>query len=73
MLYTNPSSGRTTIANFSKENSPLPSNRILKIRVDENNGKVYFATDKGIVAYNSECRSFWRSFRQMFMRIQILL
>ena len=56
-MYTNPS-GQTTLANFSKENSPLPSNRILKIRVDDNNGKVYFATDKGIVAYNSNVAPF---------------
>ena len=52
VLCTNPS-GQTTIAIFSKKNSPLPSNRILKISVDNAAGKVYFATDKGIVAYNS--------------------
>ena len=52
VLCTNPS-GQTTIAIFSKKNSPLPSNRILKISIDIAAGKVYFATDKGIVAYNS--------------------
>ena len=57
VLYTNPS-GQTTLANFSKSNSPLPSNRILKIKVDNTNGKVYFATDKGIVAYNSNVSPF---------------
>jgi hypothetical protein len=57
VLYTNPS-GQRTLANFSKVNSPLPSNRILKIRVDNKNGKVYFATDKGIVAYNSNVSPF---------------
>jgi len=57
VAYTNPS-GQTTLANFSKQNSPLPSNRILKIRVDKNNGKVYFATDKGIVVYNSKVAAF---------------
>ena len=56
-MYTNPS-GQTTLANFSTENSPLPSNRILKIRVDKSTGKVYFATDKGIVAYNSNVAPF---------------
>jgi ligand-binding sensor domain-containing protein len=53
VLYTNPN-GQTTLANFSKQNSPLPSNRIVKITVDNSSGKVYFATDKGIVAYNSK-------------------
>ncbi|TXD49733.1 two-component regulator propeller domain-containing protein [Polaribacter sp. IC073] len=57
VIYTNPS-GQKTIANFSKQNSPLPSNRILKIRVDNTTSKVYFATDKGIVAYNSNVAPF---------------
>ena len=57
VVYTNPS-GQTTLANFSKRNSPIPSNRIFKIRVDKSNGKVYFATDKGIVAYNSGVAKF---------------
>jgi len=57
VLYTNPS-GQNTLANFNTNNSPLPSNTILKIKVDKNNGKVYFATDKGIVAYNSNVAPF---------------
>tara|TARA_B110000091_G_scaffold169909_1_gene182340 strand:+ start:616 stop:2943 length:2328 start_codon:yes stop_codon:yes gene_type:complete len=57
VLYTNPN-GQMTLANFNKNNSPLPSNTILKIKVDKNNGKVYFATDKGIVAYNSNVAPF---------------
>ena len=57
VLCTNPS-GQTTIAIFSKKNSPLPSDRILKISVDKAAGKVYFATDKGIVAYNSNVAPF---------------
>ena len=56
-LYTNPS-GRRTIANFSTQNSPLPSNRIIKIAVAKNTGRVYFATDKGMVAYNSNVAPF---------------
>jgi ligand-binding sensor domain-containing protein len=56
-LYTDPS-GQTTLANFNKDNSPLPSNKILKIAVDEFSGKVYFATDKGIVVYNSDVAPF---------------
>ena len=56
-LYTNPS-GQSTLANFNSSNSPLPSNKILKISVDDSTGKVYFATDKGIVAYNSNVSPF---------------
>ena len=50
---TNPD-GSIVLHNFNKDNSPLPSNTILKISVDKNSGKVYFATDKGIVAFNSK-------------------
>ena len=57
VLYTNPN-GQTTLASFNKDNSPLPSNKILKISVDISNGKVFFATDKGVVAYNSNVASF---------------
>ncbi|MGJ8743924.1 two-component regulator propeller domain-containing protein [Polaribacter sp.] len=57
VLYTNPS-GQTTLANFNTQNSPIPSNRILAITVDDDLGKVYFATDKGIVAYNSNVAPF---------------
>ncbi len=56
-LYTNPN-GQTTLANFNSSNSPLPSNKILKIAIDDTTGKVYFATDKGIVAYNSNVSPF---------------
>jgi len=52
VLCTN-SSGKETIFQFDKTNSPLPSNKILKIRFDATTGLVFFATDKGIVAYNS--------------------
>jgi len=64
-LYTNPN-GQTTLANFSNQNSPLPSNRILKISVDESSGKVFFATDKGIVAYNSRVSPFGDSLGEVY-------
>ena len=57
VLATNPS-GRETLFNFNKDNSPLPSNRIVKIKVDNSNGKVFFATDKGIVAFNNNVAPF---------------
>ena len=57
VLATNPS-GRETLFNFNKDNSPLPSNRIIKIKVDNSNGKVFFATNKGIVAFNNNVAPF---------------
>lgn len=43
--------GRETILHFTKDNSPLPSNNILDISVDENTGEIFFATDQGLVSY----------------------
>jgi len=65
VLGTNPS-GRETLFNFNKDNSPLPSNRILKIEVDNSNGKVYFATDKGIVSFNNDVAPFGESLGQVY-------
>ena len=52
------SNGRETLNIFNTSNSPLPSNSILKIKVDNSNGKVYFGTTKGIVAFNSSVAPF---------------
>lgn len=56
-LNTN-GNGQTTLANFNTENSPLPSDRILKISIDDSTGKVFFVTDKGLVAFNSNVAPF---------------
>ena len=56
-LQTTPN-GRETLNIFNTTNSPLPSNTILKVKVDLSNGKVFFATDKGIVAYNNKIASY---------------
>ncbi len=57
VLQSNPN-GRETLNIFNTSNSPLPSNNILKIKADNSNGKVYFGTAKGIVAYNSNVAAF---------------
>ncbi len=50
--------GRETLNIFNTSNSPLPSNTILKIKVDLSTGKVYFATNKGIVAFNNNIAAY---------------
>jgi ligand-binding sensor domain-containing protein len=47
-------SGRETIFQFTTDNSPLPTNAVNDISIDESSGKIYFATDKGIVAFQGE-------------------
>lgn len=57
VLSTNPS-GQKTLHIFNTDNSPLPSNFINKIKVDDSTGKVYFATTKGLVAFNNNVAPF---------------
>jgi hypothetical protein len=47
-------SGQETIFQFTKDNSPLPSNAVNDITIDEATGKVYFATDNGIVSFQGD-------------------
>lgn len=46
--------GTEQIHNFNTSNSPLPSNNIIAIAIDEVTGEVFFGTDKGIVSYRSD-------------------
>lgn len=43
----------TQIYHFNTENSPLISNTIHSIAINNNAGKVYFATDKGLCSFNN--------------------
>ena len=53
VFYLN-SNGEQTIKHFTKENSPLPSNSVTDIKVDNKNGKVYFVTLDGIMVYQGD-------------------
>ena len=43
--------GTRTIRHFDRSNSPLPSNNIYNITIDDESGEVLFSTDKGLIAY----------------------
>ena len=47
------STGQETIFHFTKDNSPLPSNNVRDMALDNDNGIIYFGTDKGLVAFNA--------------------
>lgn len=53
-LYYLSSDGQQTIFHFTKDNSPLPSNDILDVALDEVNGIVYIATEKGLLSFKSD-------------------
>lgn len=50
VFYTS-ADGRTQIHNFTENNSPLLSNNVLDIEIDDVTGMVYFGTDMGIVSF----------------------
>jgi hypothetical protein len=52
-LYYFSADGQETIHHFTKDNSPLPTNNIVDVSIDQANGVVYIATDKGLVSYGS--------------------
>ncbi|MBF8457010.1 T9SS type A sorting domain-containing protein [Kaistella sp. G5-32] len=48
------STGEKTIKHFTTENSPLPSNSVTDIKVDNKSGKVYFVTLDGVMVYQGD-------------------
>ncbi len=47
------SDGQETIYHFTTDNSPLPSNAINEISIEETNSIIYLATDRGLVSFKS--------------------
>lgn len=52
VLYVS-SDGSTLLNRFNTTNSPLLEDKITSIKADNNSGKVYFGSDKGIVSYQT--------------------
>lgn len=50
VFYLSPN-GQETLLRFTKDNSPLPSNNVQDIAIDDSTGRVYFATINGLVAF----------------------
>ncbi|MFH2094860.1 MAG: two-component regulator propeller domain-containing protein [Bacteroidota bacterium] len=46
--------GTEQILHFNTENSPLPTNNITAIAIDNSTGEVFFGTTKGIFSYRAE-------------------
>ena len=45
--------GQEAIFHFTKDNSPIPSNNVVDISIDDTNGTVYIATTNGLVSFQS--------------------
>ena len=57
-VYLFSEDGLNEIYHFTKNNSPLPSNVIYDIAINQASGEVYFATDLGIVGYFGTATNF---------------
>ncbi|RSK41678.1 type IX secretion system anionic LPS delivery protein PorZ [Mangrovimonas spongiae] len=66
-LFYFSSGGQETIFHFTKDNSPLPSNNIMDVSIDDDSGKVYIATDKGLLAYGSGSSGTEEDFEEAFV------
>ena len=45
--------GTAELIHFTAENSPLFSNKVVDIEVNDETGEVFFATDKGLISYRA--------------------
>lgn len=46
--------GTKQLLRFNTDNSPLPSNNVTSIAIDDKTGEVFFATEKGMVSYRGD-------------------
>ncbi|MFD2822671.1 two-component regulator propeller domain-containing protein [Lacinutrix iliipiscaria] len=51
LFYFSPD-GQQTIFHFTSDNSPLPSNNIIDIAIEDSDGTLYIGTDKGLLSFN---------------------
>ncbi|MFM2316295.1 MAG: hypothetical protein RLZZ155_627, partial [Bacteroidota bacterium] len=57
-VYLFSDDGLQEIEHFTQENSPLPTNTISDIAINQDNGEVYIATEEGMVSYFSTATNF---------------
>lgn len=59
--------GYALVAHFTAENSPLFSDEVLSVLVDDRTGEVFFATDQGMVSYAGDAIAPAPSARDLFV------
>lgn len=57
-VYLLSADGLNQIYHFTEENSPLLSNNVFDISVNHSKGEVFFATERGVVSFNSTATNF---------------
>ncbi len=58
--------GLTKLAHYTKDNTPLPSNNIYDIGINQANGQIFFATDRGLIAYTGDATNFDNKMEKLY-------
>lgn len=66
-VYLLSDDGTEEIFHFTKENSPLFSNNIYDIKINNKTGEVFFATEKGLISYKSTATEAQDDFSNVFV------
>jgi ligand-binding sensor domain-containing protein len=66
-VYLYSEDGSQMITHFDTENSPLFSNHINNIAIDNRTGEVFFATDQGLLSYSGDATSGEKTFNHLFV------
>jgi ligand-binding sensor domain-containing protein len=59
--------GTQLLNTYNSTNSPLPSDKITSVTVDQNNGRVYVGTDKGLASFDTPAINPLESFTKLFI------
>ncbi|RPH31986.1 MAG: T9SS C-terminal target domain-containing protein [Bacteroidales bacterium] len=65
-VFMQSSDGSKQLLHFNTQNSPLPSNSIIDIKVHPATGEVFIATEKGVVAYHGDATKPGDSFGNVY-------
>ena len=64
-VYLFSSDGLQEIEHFTQDNSPLPTNSISDIAINQQNGEVFIATEEGMVSYFSTATNFDQEMKEV--------
>lgn len=59
--------GQTVIHHFTRLNSPLPSDMVLAIGINEHTGEVFFSTDRGMVSWMGDATAGQRNYQSVWV------
>ena len=59
--------GKEEIHNFNQDNSPLFSNKVVSIAINDESGEVFFGTDKGVLSFMGQATAGNEDFKDVYV------